>query len=181
MKSITLVLLVLLSLPSFADYCSNKKPTENYFDTQYVLDYIFAPNWDDLCFEQDSKEEMQPCYAEAEQWVEWFQCREKTKVERTLSCSVQGIDVVSTEIEDVKINILKDGLAVDYKYSRIAKYFFDIADNSTPANVYDISEDKIIFNLDGETFGKLASFDNGKSFEGRAVISQDFPVFLTCK
>jgi hypothetical protein len=176
-----LMLITLLSLPSFANYCSVNKPIENYFTEQYIRDYVFAPNWDDLCYEQKSKEEMKPCYAEAELWVKWVQCNEDTKVVRTLGCSVQGIDVVSTQIQDVSVNILKNGFAVDYKYTRIDRNFFDIVDNSSSVNVYTVSKDKITFNLDGETFGRLASFDNGKTFEGRAVISQDFPVFLTCK
>jgi hypothetical protein len=170
----------LLSFSVFANYCVEKKPTENFFSIDYINEYIFAPNWDDICYE-GPEEEIKPCYAEAEKWESWAICKKATKIERTLKCSVEGVDVFSTDIESVKINILNNGLAVDYKYTNIDATFFDLADNSNPSKVYEITDDKITFGLDGETFGKLASFDNGNTFEGRAVISQDFPVFLTCK
>ena len=100
---------------------------------------------------------------------------------KTLDCNTNGISRFRAGIDVVTLEINKDSLKIIYRYENSDNEFSTLSDNTNPAFFHSYKENQIIFGFDGETFGKLASFDNGKSYQGRAVVSQDFDLFFDCK
>jgi hypothetical protein len=73
-KIISIVLLLATTFIHASSDCIEPKNTE-YFSKEYISEYLFAPNWDDLCYELDSIAEAKLCTAEANKWVNWHECK----------------------------------------------------------------------------------------------------------
>lgn len=180
MKKSLMVFALLISGNIFAKTCAEFKPWPRYFDMDYIRENIFAPNWDDLCYEVNSNEENKRCIEEANMWAKWSKCDQSREVKRKLSCFVESIGTSSDDIGSVDLEIYNGGMRILYTYRGSSNLFEDEFNHGDGTGLYSYSKNQLIFGYDGEHSGKLASFDNGKTFSGKAYISQDFTTFLEC-
>lgn len=109
-------------------------------------------------------------------------CKETSQgmIQKSYNCQVSSIEQFQSDISSVKIDLIDGAIAVHYKYRNFDQVFSEYSDNSDRACFHEFRKNQIIFGFDGDSFGKLASFDEGRTFEGQAVIAEDFTVFLTC-
>ena len=97
------------------------------------------------------------------------------------TCSTEGISKFESGIDVVELIVTEKTLTLSYRYDYSNAFYTEFSDNNDAALYHEYRDNQILFGFDSETYGKLASFDKGQTYEGRAVVSQDFDLFLRCK
>jgi len=105
----------------------------------------------------------------------------ESNVNRAFKCDVSEFDTSVSNIDQVDLEIVKNSMKITYKYTNYPEIFVDSFTHNQGMGMFTFTKDQFVFGYDGEHGGYLASFDEGKSYQGKAYIAQDFTVFLECR
>ena len=179
-----LIALTILSGQAYANTCDSLRPADGafYFSSQYIRENLGAPNWADQCDELENNQYIQACHAEARAWEKWYKCDQQLKVVKSFQCEVSPIHSSEEVVDSVSFDILKNqAMRLRHTYAGFDFVYEDEFQNGKAYSEVKFSKSQITFAHDGEHSGQLASFDGGKTYQGKAVIAEDSTVYLECK